>query len=347
MNKLRISLIVLIFLAFAGSIFLLPVNKAEAKKKKSALAGAKVIGYSNTGRFSLALIAGEDYLRKFAEQKGWIFITAEAEQDTAKQAQDIDNLIARGVDLVMCNPTDSKAIISSIKASQAAGIPFVLYLRAEDPKGDAKADAYSGQDTVAQAYDAAIALSKIVAKNGVKAADVKVMHVIGDLRDQNAILRKQGFEQACKELGWKIVVEVPAEWDLNKALTGATNALQAHKDVNVVLIASDYLWPGVKTALQNQNMLKKAGEKGHVFIGSQDVFPIAVDDIKAGYIDASTVIDMGGMAVVAIAQAEKLMKGEKLTESTNPPKRSVLKATVITMDNVDTVPNLWGKEFHP
>jgi len=29
--------------------------------------------------------------------------------------------------------------------------------------------------------------------------------------------------------------------------------------------------------------LKKRGEKGHVYIASQDLFPVGVDDIKAGY----------------------------------------------------------------
>lgn len=322
--------------------------ETAAAETTAAPKGDTTIGFTSAGRFSLALIAGEVYLRTFAEEKGWIFITSIAENDSAKQAQDIEDLIARNVDLVEIMAVDSKAIISSIQSVHAAGLPCVGYMRPQDPNGADKYDGFSGQDTVAQAYDAAIELSKIMEKDGVKAADVKALHVVGDPKDENALKRKEGFEKACAELGWTIAAEITCDgWNLDKALTGATNALEADKGINVALLASDYLWPGVKTALQNQGMLKKAGEAGHVYVASQDVFPIAVDDIKAGYIDTSCVLDMGGLAKTATEMAEMILSGKVLDDTTTPPQFNWSKAPVITLANIDSTPNLWGVEFHP
>ena len=94
-------------------------------------------------------------------------------------------------------------------------------------------------------------------------------------------------------------------------------------------------------------MLKKRGEKGHVYIASQDLFPVGVDDIKAGYMDASTVLDMNGMAITAIEMAKRLLNGEKFSETTTPKQFNWMKGPTITKDNIDTESNLWGVEFHP
>jgi len=312
-----------------------------AKKKTT-------VGFSSVGRFSLAFIAGENYLKRYSEENGWKFLSAIAENDAAKQSQDIDDLVARGVDAVIVMAVDSKAIESSVRSVHSVGIPIVGYMRPQDPGSKELFDAFAGQDTVAQAYDAAMAVAKMMDKDGVNPKDVRVLHVVGDPKDENALKRKQGFENAAQELGWTIVTEIICNgWSLDEALTGATNALEADNTINVALLASDYLWPGVKTALQNQNKLAKRGEKGHVYIASQDLFPVGVDDIKAGYMDASTVLDMNGMAVTAIEMTKRLFNGEEFSETTTPKKVNWMSGKTITIENVDTEQNLWGVEFHP
>lgn len=336
-NRLGIGVLAIVL---AIAFTLAPVCFADSEKK--------TVGFSSVGRFSLAFIAGQEYLKRYSEKEGWDFIAAIAENDAAKQSQDIDDLVARGVDVVIAMAVDSKAIISSIRSVHSAGIPIVGYMRPQDPDASVSFDAFAGQDTVAQAYDAAIAVGKMMDEDGVQAKDVRVLHVVGDPKDENALKRKQGFENAAKELGWTIVTEIVCDgWSLDKALTGATNALEADNSINLALLASDYLWPGVKTALTNQDKLKKRGEKGHVYIASQDLFPVGVDDIKEGYMDASTVLDMNGMAITAIEMTKRLFAGEKFSETTTPKQFNWMSGPTITKDNLDTTPNLWGVEFHP
>lgn len=315
-------------------------NAASKKKLK--------IGFSNIARFSLAFIAGEEYLRRLSEENGWKYRAAIAEGDAAQQAQDIEDFIAQGVDIVIAMAIDAKAITSSVQSAHAAGVPIFGYMRPQDPDAVDKFDFFSGQDAEAQAYDTAVELKKIMDKDGVKAKDVRVLHIIGDLADQNALDRKRGFEKACKEYGWTIAAEVVAHgWNLDDALTGSTNALEADSTINAALIASDYLFPGLKTALQNQGKLKKRGEKGHVYVGSQDIFPVGVDAIRDGYIDASGFFDMGGMAKVTIEQIKMMLNKETVDQTTTPKRYNVLRGAVITIDNVETTPFMWGIEFHP
>ncbi len=324
----------------ATAFIIAPFCYAGSKKK--------TVGFSSVGRFALSFIAGERYLKRYSEENGWKFISAIAENDAAKQSQDIDNLVARGCDVIIAMAVDSKAIVSSIRSVHSEGIPIVGYMRPQDVGDSDKFDAFAGQDTVAQAYDSAITVGKMMEQDGVQAKNVRALNVIGDPKDDNALYRKAGFEKAAKELGWNIVSEIICDkWSIDKALTGSINALEADSSINVVLLASDYLWPGVKTALEKKDMLRKRGEKGHVYVASQDLFPGGVDDIKAGYIDASTVLDMHGMAVIAIEMTKRLLEGEKFSETTTPKRFTLLNGATITKENVDTEKNLWGVEFHP
>lgn len=65
--------------------------------------------------------------------------------DLGKQANQIDNFIAAGVDFILLNPGDPKAITPAIKKAQAAGIPVVAF------------------DTVAEGADAAITTDNVMA----------------------------------------------------------------------------------------------------------------------------------------------------------------------------------------
>ncbi|MCV9961720.1 substrate-binding domain-containing protein [Pararhizobium sp. BT-229] len=65
--------------------------------------------------------------------------------DIGKQVNQIDNFIAAGVDFILLNPGDPKAITPAIKKAQAAGIPVVAF------------------DTAADGADAAITTDNVMA----------------------------------------------------------------------------------------------------------------------------------------------------------------------------------------
>ena len=52
-----------------------------------------------------------------------------ADMDVAKQSSDVNDLISRGVDIVLVFPIDSMAISSSVKRARDAGIPSMSFLR--------------------------------------------------------------------------------------------------------------------------------------------------------------------------------------------------------------------------
>src|SRR5277367_6149543 len=73
-------------------------------------------------------------IKKVVEAAGDTYISTDAQGSAAKQATDIEGLIAQKVDVILVVPYDQDAILPSIKAANDAGIKMIAYdVQFEDP----------------------------------------------------------------------------------------------------------------------------------------------------------------------------------------------------------------------
>jgi len=301
------------------------------------------IGFSFASKEGVIYQAFEDYIKKAAEEYGaangvnMTFTFTVADADVGKQASNIEDLISQQPDLIVMMPQDSKAIVASIKAAHAAGVKVMTYNRAASPDAEEQADAHVGLDSVDQAYTTAVELINRMKANNL---EPKIINVMGDLRDENAVNRDKGLKQATEELGAVIVQDVPTDWNPDKALSGLAAALQAHPEANAVFVASDFLMPGVQAALERAGKWAPSGDPNHMFLGSQDVFPSGAKLLKDGYIDVNTAFDIWPMSTNAVEIIDKLVKGEAI-ENTNV----LIKGRVVTADNLEELENLWANDY--
>ncbi|WP_066688717.1 sugar ABC transporter substrate-binding protein [Christensenella intestinihominis] len=314
-----------------------PAAGADAETSGAAAGGDEMnVGFSFASKETTIYQAFEDYAVKQGEANdpkiSYSFTVADA--DVSKQANNIKDLIAKKPDAIVMMPQDSKAIVSSIKEAHAAGIPVITYNRAATPDADEKADAHIGLDAVDQAYTTTKYLIELMQKDGV---EPKLINVMGDLVDENAINRDKGFKQACEEMGITPLQDVPSEWDPDKALSGLTAALQAHPDANGVFVASDMLMPAVQSALERVNKWAPYGEENHMYIGTQDVAPNGAAMLEQGYNDVSTAFDIDAMTVALTEALTKIHNGEDLGN-----EEILVKGKVCTPNNLDECQNVWG-----
>lgn len=316
-----------------------PGASEEASASQGAAEGSggeMNVGFSFASKETTIYQAFEDYAVKQGEANDpvikYSFTVADA--DVSKQANNIKDLIAKKPKAIVMMPQDSKAIVSSIKEAHAAGIPVITYNRAATPDADEKADAHIGLDAVDQAYTTTKYLIELMQKDGV---EPKLINVMGDLVDENAINRDKGFKQACEEMGVTPLQDVPSEWDPDKALSGLTAALQAHPDANGVFVASDMLMPAVQSALERVNKWAPYGEANHMYIGTQDVAPNGAAMLEQGYNDVSTAFDIDAMTVALTEALTKISNGEDLGG-----ENILVKGKVCTPNNLEECQNVWG-----
>ncbi len=270
-----------------------------------------------------------------AKELGAELVITMAEGDAAKQNQQIESLIGQGVDAIICAPKDGAAIATSIKKAQDAGIPFVVDNR--PITGDVLPDV----QVVADNEGMAQAVVETFAKNVQDEGKVyKTIVMIGGLADEGAVLRKAGHDAAIANYPdvFDVVAEVPTDWNLDTALSGLQNALQANPDVDLILLPSDYLYPPTKSALEQIERWVPAGEDGHVAIVAFDGDNVGLEMIRDGYSwgDASQDAILEGE--LCVQWAVKLVNGETPEDSTiyDP-------GVIITPDNYEEVaPDMWS-----
>jgi ABC-type sugar transport system substrate-binding protein len=264
----------------------------------------------------------------------WVHVIAN--DDAQKQASDIEDLITKKVGLIVSYAYDSEAIKSSIASARKAGIPFICYDR-NAASGGVQPDAFIGLDTTDQAYTTGVALFKAMQSAGV--TPTNVISIVGSLADQNALNRIAGFKKAADEYKVTIKQEVPSEWDSNRALEGFSAAYQGNPNSNCVLIASDFIITSVQSVLEKSGKWIPAGQPGHIWVGSQDVFPISIGFIRNGFIDYDTAYDLEAMAAAFAPVAYSLIAKKPIANG-----NVIVAGKVISKSNVDSE-NLWAKNY--
>ena len=307
---------------------------ASCEKKKDGTSPL-TLGLSCDSLESAWLVMNQAEIVKEAKKNGAEVVTMIAEGDAAKQNVQIENLVARQVDAVLCIPKDSAAIVKSIRNCRNSGIPIVMINRSVSgnilPDAQIVANNQSMGEKVLQAFaDRARREGKTY----------NVVLLIGNLSDENSVLRKAGHQKAIANNPdvFKVVAEVPTEWNLDTALKGLQNALQANPDANLIVTPSDYLWPPIRSVLEQRGRWAKIGEPNHFPVVSFDGDEVGMQYLKDGYSWGNAAQDALFEARLAVEWAMKLIKGEK------PPQNIIYdEGQIVTPENFPQEgPKVWS-----
>jgi ABC-type sugar transport system substrate-binding protein len=287
--------------------------------------------------------AWETYMKSEAEKQGadaglafeWVINAAGG--DPARQAANIEDLINQGVDIIIARAEDAAAIGASIRAAEEAGIPFVTFDRASTTATPA---AHVGGDSYAQGLSTAEAFAEMLVAAGVQG---KCIELQGSLTDQNAVNRSTAWNEVdAASDAYETLVQVPTEWDATLFLSGAANALQANPDANCMFLASDFAITSVQSALESAGKWAPTGDPNHIWLATQDLFPEALAAMEGGYIDVTTTYDAYEHAKEAVRVLVAELKGE---DPGCGEGGCLVAGRVATQENVDTLENLWSRDF--
>lgn len=324
----RLALVIALAATFVGAATVV----AGEKQNKDIVIGVSIDNIDS--QFWFANIAA---MRDEAKKLGVQYVEVVAESDSNKQQQQIENLISRKVDAIVCIPKDKVAIVAAAKKANEAGIPFLTNNRAAEPGAVIAFNVES--DNYAMAKQEAEWLADYARKNKMF---LNTLVFVGDLKDINAGQRDKGFTEGAEANTdvMKIVMKVPTEWKPELALSGAVNALQANPEINCIFIPSDALLPPVKSAMEQHDRWFLSNEKGHIVFATFDGAPEAMEAIREGYVDVCLAQDATLAGQSCIQNAVKLAKGQKIeTDNLKDP------GIIVNAENYESVKHrLWGHE---
>ena len=236
--------------------------------------------------------------------------------DNDGQVAAIENLISAGAKGFAIVPSDSKAIVPTIKKARDAGLTVIVLDTPLDPM-DAATATFATDNRKAGNL-----IGQWAAKTlGDKAKDASIVFL--DLATNQPtvdFLRDQGFMQGFgidakdpnkygDEDDPRICTHEISQGDQEKGRTAMENALQKCPDVNVVYTINEPAAAGA------YNALKKAGKEKGVIIVSVDGGCAGIKDVGAGVIAATSqqyplkMASMGVAAGVDYAKTGKKVSG--------------------------------------
>ncbi len=241
------------------------------------------------------------------------FIYTDAKNDNNKQIADVQDLVTRGIDLLIISPREAEPLTPIVSEVYRKGIPVITLDR----------------NIVTTDYTCFIGASnleigrkageRMVEELGGKGVVVEIEGILGATP---TIERSKGFHEVVdkyKEI--KVVLKRPADYLREPARKIMEDALQAHKKIDGVYAHNDEMALGALAAA------KAVGkDKGMVIIGI-DGQKEAFKAIMRGEMSATYIYPNGSRE--AIETALKILKGEKV------PKHISLPTVEVTKENVE------------
>ncbi|ESY51073.1 MULTISPECIES: sugar ABC transporter substrate-binding protein [unclassified Mesorhizobium] len=249
----------------------------------------------------------------------------DAQNDVAKQLDQIKNFAASGVDAIIVNPVDTSATQAMSDAAAAAKIPLV-YVNRQPVNVDTLPDnqAFVASNEADSGTLETKEVCRLFTEAGKKEANVYV--IVGELSNQAAVQRTKDIEEviATPECSFiKIIDKQTSNWNRDEAQNLMTNWLSTGKPFDGVIANNDESAIGAIQAMKAANIDMKT-----VVVGGVDATQDALAAMQAGDLDATVFQDAAGQGAGALDAALKLAKGEKVEHKVYVPFQLVTPANI-------------------
>ncbi len=260
-------------------------------------------------------------------------IVLDSKMSMETQANQIDDLLAQGVDGIAFMANDSVAVMALVDKVAEAGVPIV---GAAVPVGDPNVNpvdyAYPNLNAMVSTQDviAGHKAGEYAASVLPKDREVKIAVVEGAPGFAVVKQRQDGFEAALNEAGIKfaVVSSQPSDWTPDSGEQICANALTANPDLDMIFSHADDMALGCAKAIA------AAGSKARL-VATGGGSALGAVAIQNGEIEASVCTQPGLIGQIA---GEQLQKAAADPANATKGQYVTYDMAILTKDNVDSCP---------
>lgn len=245
-------------------------------------------------------------------------ILCDSQSDSAKQLDQISDLLQQGVKAILLIPIDSNSIQSGLREAKDAGVPVFIF---DTPAYGPGVISNIASDNYSAGVIAGAALRRGLNGKG------KIM-LMGTTGSEASTKRIDGVKSQVLGDGSEIEIvleEIIQTHTTDEALTIMENSLQSVPDLAGVFTIGDSFAIGICAALQANGYAP-----GEVLVTSVDGTNAALERIKSGYLLATAAQPAKQMGFETVRTALQYLKGEKVEENI------LLPCTEVNKDSLDT-----------
>lgn len=218
-------------------------EEAENQEEKQG----HLFGFSGIDMKNPYFITLENAARESVEKEEGSMITKDPGTDPQLQAQQIEEMIEEGIEVIFLCPVDWEKITPSLEKLKEADVKIINV--DTQVKEISYVDAYIGSNNTEAGFVCGEDLIKKSPEGG------KI--VILECPTQNSINdRITGFEEAISqaEKGFEVVARADTGGEFDKALEEIKNILSQHTDITAIMCGNDQLAVAAKTAVNLAGM---------------------------------------------------------------------------------------------
>lgn len=298
-----------------------------------------------------------DYVTAACEELGWECTVLNAADDTSKELENMESLVAAGMDLIFLDCVDPSAATASQRIAYEAGIPLINLDSGVDDMSMQVTTVYSDNEqnglAVGQYYAAtldedyeisAVLLSGNTGsiagqqrREGIMAGIImgrtgcteEEAWAAADEMEASIVSSGSAYNEAAK---FEITGQGWGNWTVDEGLTAAEDLITANPDVNLIMAENDPMLMGALTALDNAGITY--GNEGVVkLISAADGSKDGYDEIKEGNIMA-----IGENSPIKVGQKGMEIAQAILVDGADPESYddiTMTEAAAVTIENVD------------
>jgi inositol transport system substrate-binding protein len=265
-------------------------------------------------------------IQKYADENGHTVQIEDAQDDVAKQLDQINNFIASGVDAIIVNPVDTSATQAMSDAAAAGNSPLV-YVNRQPINLDTLPDnqAFVGSNEVDSGTLETKEICRLFKEAGKSEANVYV--IMGQLSNQAAVQRTADITDVINgpDCGVKINIidKQTSNWNRDEAQNLMTNWLSTGTAFDGVIANNDESAIGAIQALKAGGVAMDA-----VVVGGVDATQDALAAMQAGELDATVFQNAAAQGSGSVDAAVKLAKGEAVDQAVWVPFELVTPANI-------------------
>ena len=232
-----------------------------------------------------------------AKELGHDLIVLDSQDNPAKELGNVEDLLVKGVDVLLINPTDSDAVVSSVKAANRSKIPVVTLDRAAN---GGNVVSHVASDNV---LGGEMAGNFIVEKLGGKGKVVELEGIPGTTAARD---RGTGFNKAAAGK-LEVVAKQVADFDRTKGLNVMENILQAQPEIQAVFAHNDEMALGALKAIEASGR--------DIFVVGFDATDDAVAAVKEGKLAATVAQKPAEIGAIGVEVADKIVKKQAVEKN--------------------------------
>jgi ABC-type sugar transport system substrate-binding protein len=255
----------------------------------------------------------KEALEKGATALGWEFIFTDAKSDFNTQVNQIEAMVADGLDGLIIMPMDPNGIIPTIEKiykDTGGKMPIVISNTAINPPKIDQVVCYAGPDNYTEGHIIGEYWGDYVLKNNI--SSINYCEITGPAGQGVTLDRTRGFVEGLKDKGvferFHLLDSQPGDWSADKGQSIGENWITTFGDkLDMIVSQNDDMALGCALAMESAGL--KAGD---ILMSGINGHPSILRKIKEGWCTFTVFQSARDDGQIAIDCMSKILNGEKV-----------------------------------